>query len=437
MISSKTAEYYHASYGSSLCFLSEYIANKAYRDKKLNYIIIIFLLAVLIGTCFVSRPIFAKTDTEPIKTVFVKHEIHLQKNFEENIKNKYANSNITFLTYGVAHIKKTKYINKKPIKINIIELDTHINSNLVFKPQIASEKLNSKKTVRSIAQKEGAIIAINGGYFKPQTGVPLGALMIDRNVLTGEIFNRVGVAIFDDGVSTSFKMDYIDFDIKAYTKSALVEIDNINQPRMLSSYTLLYTPIWGKMSPSAPKNGYNMLIVGNKIEKISANPIEFVKNSMVISAPKNVISKLAKNNKEIYIDIKLQENLKEAKHIISAGPYLVKDSKIYVDADAQKLQAILGRNPRSAIGYSNNGAFMIVTIDGREKDSVGMTLKELANFMKDIGCDNAMNFDGGSSSALYVNGKIANSAYNSEGVAISNALTISEKNSLDIQLSSL
>ena len=436
MINSKTTEYYHASYDSCITFLSECIANKIYQDRKLNYIIIIFLLAVLIASCFIVRPIFANTMTEPIKTVFVKDATYLRKNFEENIKNKYANSHVSFLASGIAHIKQIKYINKKPIKINIVEINTKINPNLDIKPQIASDNLNAKKTVRSIAQNKRAIVAINGGYFKPQTGVPLGALMIDRNVLTGEIFNRVGIAFFDEGEHLSFKMDKIDFDIKAYTKNVMINIDNINQPRMLSTFTLLYTPIWGKISPAPPKNGYNMLVVGNKIEKISANPIQFKENSVVISAPKDVINKLTKNNKEIYIDIKLQDSLKGAKHIIGAGPYLVKDSEIFVDTAEQKLQAISGKNPRSAIGYKADGTFMIVTIDGREKASVGMTLGELAKLMKSIGCEYAMNFDGGSSSALYVDGVIANSAYNKEGVAISNALVVSEKYS-DIHLTSL
>ena len=56
--------------------------------------------------------------------------------------------------------------------------------------------------------------------------------------------------------------------------------------------------------------------------------------------------------------------------------------------------------------------------------------------MKNLGCEYAMNFDGGSSSALYVKGHIVNSAHNKEGVAISNALIVSEKTS-NIQLSSL
>lgn len=433
MINSKTTEYYHASYGMSLNYLSEYISNKAQQDRRLNCIIISFLLAMFIFTFVFSKPIFAYVDNETIDTI--SPPVHKKINFEQNIKNKYQKAYITFPAKGIAHIKKTKYVNNKPIKINIVEINTKINKNLSIKPQIASSKLNNKRTIRKIAQQENAIVAINGGYFKPQTGVPLGALMIDKNVLTGPIFNRVGIAIFDDGEDISFKMDNINFDIMAYTKSKAVKIDNINQPRMLSTYTLMYTPIWGKFSPPAPKYGYNMLVVGNKITKISANAIEFLPNSVVISAPKAVIVGLAKNNKEIYIDIKLQESLSGANHIIGAGPYLVKDGQIYVDYKEEKLTAISGKNPRSAIGYKNDGSFMIVTIDGREQASVGMTLYELARFMKEIGCEYAMNFDGGSSSALYVDGKIANSAHNKEGIAISNALIVSEENS--VQISSL
>ncbi|MBQ7287260.1 MAG: phosphodiester glycosidase family protein [Candidatus Gastranaerophilales bacterium] len=439
MINSKTIEYYHTSYVSNYNpFLCEYLANRSKLDRRLNIAIIVYLIAVLIIAITLSRPIFAYESPPPEKKIITKQErIYLQKNFEENIKNKYNKSHITFPTKGIAHIKTTKYINKKPIKVNIVEINTTINKNLKIKPQTASSKLNSKKTVKRIAQQQGAIIAINGGYFKPQTGVPLGALMIDRNVLTGPIFNRVGIAIFENGNDISFKMDKINFEIKAYTKKDFVLVDNINQPRMLSTYTLLYTPQWGKASPVAPKNCYNMLIVDNKIEKISANPIEFVENGVVLQAPKKVISKLAKNNKEVYIDIKLQDNLKHARHIIGAGPYLVKDSEVFVDITEQKFQAIAGRNPRSAIGFKNDGTLIIATIDGREKTSVGMTLTELAKFMKSIGCDYAMNFDGGSSSALYVKGKTVNSAINKEGIAVSNALLISEIYDNELQLSSL
>ena len=435
-MASETGEYYRGflTNGLSPC-LTDYIRQKEKQDKKLNIIMISFVAALLIMLIGISKPIFAKNDNIEVKIAQDNSIIWQQKNFEENIKNKYAGSYIQFPTRGLAHIKKTKYINSRPVRLNIIEINTKVNPNLKIKPQIAGEKLNSKSSVRRIAQKEDAIVAINGGFFKPRTGVPLGALMIDKNFLAGPIFNRVGMAIFEDDNGVSFKLENIKLDISLKTNEGIVKIDNFNQPRMLSVHSILYDSNWNYKSPTAPNGGYNALIQNKEIVKISANPIEIKENEYVLSAPKKIIRKLI--NKKIDIEIKSNENLKTANHIIGAGPYLVKDSEIYVDYKEQKLQAISGKNPRSAVGFKNNGTFIIVTVDGREKDSVGMTLFELAKLMKNLGCNYAMNFDGGSSSALYVKGKIVNSAINKEGIAVSNALTISEFNPYQMQLTSI
>jgi len=433
MINTPIDEYYRNYQGA---YLTKYIQQKSAADKRWNYIIGFIILCILLATLVFLQPSFAKSDTGGINVANQNDIIRNQKLFEINIKQKYRNSFISFPASGIAHIKQTKYINSKPIKINIVELNTNINHNLKIKPQIAGHKLNSKSTLRRIAQKDNAIVALNGGYFKPQTGVPLGALMIDEKVLTGPIYNRVGIAIFENNKKVSFKMDNIDFDIKAVTKNHIIKIDNINQPRMLQSYMLLYTDDWGKLSPTAPKTGYNMLIRNNVPVKISANAVEIQAGDVVLQGNKETISMLAQDGK-INIDIKLQESLQGARHIISAGPFLVKNSQIYVDYKAQKLQAIAGKNPRSAIGFDNNGALILVTVDGREKKSVGMTLYELANLMKKLGCTYAMNFDGGSSSVMYVNGKITNSAVNKEGIAVSNALIVSEIDDPELQLAGL
>ena len=61
-----------------------------------------------------------------------------------------------------------------------------------------------------------------------------------------------------------------------------------------------------------------------------------------------------------------------------------------------------------------------------------MTLNQLANLMKSLGCTNAMNFDGGSSTVMYIAGNVVNSPVNSGGVPISNALVVTEKKNQSI-----
>ncbi len=63
------------------------------------------------------------------------------------------------------------------------------------------------------------------------------------------------------------------------------------------------------------------------------------------------------------------------------------------------------RAPRSAIGVRADGSVVLVVVDGRANlnHSVGVTLAELARLMRNLGCTDAMNMDGGGSSVMFVN----------------------------------
>ncbi|MFH1436298.1 MAG: phosphodiester glycosidase family protein [Pseudomonadota bacterium] len=65
------------------------------------------------------------------------------------------------------------------------------------------------------------------------------------------------------------------------------------------------------------------------------------------------------------------------------------------------------RNPRTGVGFSKDGAWMMmVVVDGRQKDwSMGMSVKSFAQLLKDHDAWNALNLDGGCSSAMYVGKK--------------------------------
>ncbi|WP_329211866.1 phosphodiester glycosidase family protein [Streptomyces sp. NBC_01708] len=57
--------------------------------------------------------------------------------------------------------------------------------------------------------------------------------------------------------------------------------------------------------------------------------------------------------------------------------------------------------PRTAVGFSRDGRTMqVVTVDGRQADSGGVTLTELGEMMRGAGAYSALNLDGGGSSTL-------------------------------------
>ncbi|HYF72658.1 MAG TPA: phosphodiester glycosidase family protein, partial [Nocardioides sp.] len=58
-------------------------------------------------------------------------------------------------------------------------------------------------------------------------------------------------------------------------------------------------------------------------------------------------------------------------------------------------------HPRTAVGVdSDTGEVLLLVVDGRQSDSRGYTMVELANLMIDLGADEAVNLDGGGSSTM-------------------------------------
>ena len=94
---------------------------------------------------------------------------------------------------------------------------------------------------------------------------------------------------------------------------------------------------------------------------------------------------------------------------------------------AYKFRSVVERHPRSAIGFNDTHIFL-VEVDGRQGElSVGMTLEELGLYMHKLGCQEAMNFDGGGSATLWVNGRVVNSPCNGSERDIGNGLVLVQK----------
>jgi len=87
--------------------------------------------------------------------------------------------------------------------------------------------------------------------------------------------------------------------------------------------------------------------------------------------------------------------------------------------------AVCGRNPRTAIGLTEDGRALIVVVDGRQGSSAGMSLTELAQFMVNrLGAQVAMNLDGGGSSTMAVRGAVANHPGDGFERAVSSAVLV-------------
>ena len=96
-----------------------------------------------------------------------------------------------------------------------------------------------------------------------------------------------------------------------------------------------------------------------------------------------------------------------AKTAIGGSPVLIRNGEINI-TDEEELIVIDNNSSRarSAIGYTRDNKIVLLAAEGNNSSGgTGLTLTELAQLLKDMGCVGAINLDGGGSTTLTVNGK--------------------------------
>ena len=95
----------------------------------------------------------------------------------------------------------------------------------------------------------------------------------------------------------------------------------------------------------------------------------------------------------------------EAEDVVTTGPMLL------IGGEAEPIVVNdfnTRRNPRTAAGRRSDGTVLLVVADGRNKEAAGLTMRELQQVMAALGCVDAVNLDGGGSTAMVVRGEVVN-----------------------------
>jgi len=293
------------------------------------------------------------------------------------------------------------------------------------------EKNNNKK-VR---------IGWNGGYIlnpelvgklglpESYIGSPLGLLISERKIISTPLYNKAALLIYQDGK----------LDIKRVTSANGITISegntsielskenyNVNKPGDRPCYYDLLYP-----QHKIKGNGRIILrlagtVVKEIIETKERENVEILPVGLTLSFDKsNFPGSFAVIDKELLIQVKGYE---EVLHAVEAGPLLVDDGELNLNMEtegwktrnsirtqAARLDYTDMRGPKIAVGLDPPGNLVVLTINGRIRESVGATHIDMAEILIELGIQKAMGFDPGGSSTLVVDGKTLNiSPYNSQ-----------------------
>lgn len=253
-----------------------------------------------------------------------------------------------------AYVFDSVYSGKKT-KAYCLVYDSKVG-NVEFKPAMSSA---GKKPSEFFRQESGKIYAcINGGFFGSNQSYALvkynNAVMAPNIKSVNRIYN---------GVSTAYYPTRAAFGISADGKPSVAWIYSINNSA---------DNIYRYNTPSPNVEGELPQQVPDAFFPDGGEPWE------VVSA-------------------------------IGGSPMLLKNDHLSVTDTAELINVDnKASRARSAIGYTDSGIVILIAVEGNNNAEgyAGLTLKELAGFLKTLGCSNAINLDGGGSTSLIISNQL-------------------------------
>lgn len=270
----------------------------------------------------------------------------------------------------------------------------------------------SKETER-LEQSADILGGTNADYFSFQTGVPMSNAIVDGKILTKDASGQDGIGIMEDG--TAFISYFTLASVLIREDGSETNIYNINKYRQPYAAYMMTREF--STTTKNTTRGIDVILgsvegemkIGTKmtavVESVSENSsaIEIPEGKIVLTvdaqAPSEFydpIASLAVGEKvTLSFGVIGDERWKSVKTGMGAvGGRLLTNGEVNGNLAA-------GAAPRTAIGVREDGSMVLYTIDGRQSGySYGVQLKTLANRMKELGCVDALNLDGGGSTSI-------------------------------------
>lgn len=272
-----------------------------------------------------------------------------------------------------------------------------VKADYVFSGEVSkTEPLSGPvKRSRAVAAVNGDFFDINNSGAAQGIGVQNGALI--QSPVAG---HENAVAVGGDGVGRVLKMYFEGSATPAGgAPIALTQFNQIVQ----SGGVGLFTPLWGSYNRARAVEGATsvaeVVLVDGVVTEVrtSAGTGPIPAGTTILLGRDAGAAALSALRTGDRVDVRYRPKPSaggEVKAAVGGNWVLVKDGVVQNSADQ-------AAHPRTAVGFSADGRKMyLLTVDGRQADSRGVTLNELAAMMADLGAANALNLDGGGSSTM-------------------------------------
>jgi len=291
-------------------------------------------------------------------------------------------------------------------RLNAISLDPR-TAPLELRPLPAEGGMEGLSLLPNLARRRDALVAINGGFFNRIRRLPLGALRDRGRWLSGPILNR-GAIGWESGELPRFgRLRLQEWLIDANGgRWPLVALNSGYVQRGLSRYTADWGPAYRSLSEGETAVLLRAGVVMQRLDasRLAAGVALGSGDELVVGRAGSVLP--WGEGERLELISQPSEALGAATHVIGGGPLLLQGGRVVLQAvDEGFSSAFLSQGaPRSVIA-SDGRRLLLITLQGIDQE--GPTLAETARLLLDLGLRDALNLDGGSSTALVIGGSQA------------------------------
>ncbi len=269
--------------------------------------------------------------------------------------------------------------------------------------------------ILTTAQRSQAVGAVNAGFFNRNNQLPLGAIRRAGQWISGPILGRGAMAWNDNG---DLVMDRF-----ALSESVTTGVGEAFPILAVNSGYVKagigrYTEDWGATYTPIVDNEIIITVQDNQVtaqknmSKAGTGSIPIPKNGGYLLALRSYRTAGQSFSPGTPVLLSSQSQpaaFEQYPNVMGGGPLLIRDRNIVLDPQLEGFSTnfIQGAAPRTAIGKTSDGTWIIATMHDRVGGR-GPTLTETAYIMQQIGAVDALNLDGGSSSSLYLGGQLLN-----------------------------
>ncbi|MDE0802844.1 MAG: phosphodiester glycosidase family protein [Acidimicrobiales bacterium] len=266
-----------------------------------------------------------------------------------------------------------------------------------------------RETVSSMCRRVGAVACVNAN-FAVCSGCahPFGGVVIDGRLVRSPTPGQDDLSVIDGRLS----VDRWPWSVRVEAAGEALELDGVNLGPVADAI-VVHTRDFGPTT-SAAADVHEVVIIApqglrtgpDHRQRITFGP-QSGGGATSLSADTMVLTGLGAGAERLrsFVDRHEGEAVEIVadtpsglEHAVSGHPILLRDGVTLAldQADGK----VAGRHPRTLVGWNDEGRIWIVVVDGRRSTSRGLTLASATEYLRELGATNAVNLDGGGSSAL-------------------------------------